>query len=175
MQPQIIGLAYDKLVKIAPLFIVLYGILTSFGNAGPGNVCGLVSSEIYPSALRGTFYGISAAIGKTGAAVGVQAFQPIQIHLGKKYTFIIAACCGVVGVALAFFLIPDTTKYDLGEEDLAWRRYLEENGWKGQWGDGSQSTIVEDERNALPYGGKEEDMISPEEEDVSKRTKSVMP
>ena len=33
---------------------------------------------------RGTCYGLSAAIGKTGAAVGTQAFTPIQNHLGKK-------------------------------------------------------------------------------------------
>ena len=33
---------------------------------------------------RGTCYGISAALGKTGAAIGTQAFTPIQIHLGKK-------------------------------------------------------------------------------------------
>ena len=32
----------------------------------------------------GTCYGFSAAIGKTGAAVGTQAFTPIQNHLGKK-------------------------------------------------------------------------------------------
>lgn len=34
--------------------------------------------------IRGTCYGISAAIGKTGAAVGTQAFTPIQNNLGKK-------------------------------------------------------------------------------------------
>ena len=35
---------------------------------------GLLSSESYATAVRGTCYGISAAIGKTGAAVGTQAF-----------------------------------------------------------------------------------------------------
>ena len=32
----------------------------------------------------GTCYGISAAIGKTGAVIGIQAFTPIQKHLGTK-------------------------------------------------------------------------------------------
>ena len=32
----------------------------------------------------GTCYGISAAVGKAGAAIGVQAFAPIQKHLGSK-------------------------------------------------------------------------------------------
>lgn len=33
---------------------------------------------------RGTCYGLSAAVGKTGAAIGTQAFTPIQNNLGKK-------------------------------------------------------------------------------------------
>jgi hypothetical protein len=58
--------------------------MQSFGNLGPGDMLGLVSAESYATAVRGTCYGLSAAIGKTGAAVGTQAFTPIQTHLGKK-------------------------------------------------------------------------------------------
>ncbi|SPO41487.1 related to GIT1 - Glycerophosphoinositol transporter also able to mediate low-affinity phosphate transport [Pseudozyma flocculosa] len=141
----IIGCAFDKIIAIAPLFVILYGLLASFGNLGPGNVCGLVAAESYPSALRGTFYGFSAAVGKTGAALGTQAFRPIQDHLGKRYTFIVAAACGVVGVLLAFFFVPDTTKLDLAVEDELWNQYLRDNGWEGEMGDGS-----------LPLEGSEE-------------------
>lgn len=45
---------------------------------------GLASSESYPTALRGTAYGISAAVGKVGAVVGTEVFKPVQDHLGKK-------------------------------------------------------------------------------------------
>jgi hypothetical protein len=55
---------------------------------------GLLSTEAYATAVRGTCYGISAAIGKAGAAIGTEAFTPIQTHLGKRWTFIIAAICG---------------------------------------------------------------------------------
>lgn len=65
----IVGLAWDHIIKIPALFVVLYGLLASFGNFGPGSIMGLVSSECYPTALRGTFYGLSAAIGKVGAVV----------------------------------------------------------------------------------------------------------
>ena len=57
-----------------------------FGNLGPGDIIGLASAESYATAVRGTCYGISAALGKTGAAVGTQAFTPIQTYLGKKWT-----------------------------------------------------------------------------------------
>lgn len=48
--------------------------MNSFGNLGPGDMLGLLSSESYATPVRGTCYGISAAIGKAGAAVGTQAF-----------------------------------------------------------------------------------------------------
>ncbi|KAG8219895.1 MFS general substrate transporter [Butyriboletus roseoflavus] len=81
----IIGLSYDKITTIIPLFVIFYGLMQSSGNMGPGDMLGLTSSESYATPVRGTCYGISAAIGKTGAAVGTQAFTPIQNNLGKRY------------------------------------------------------------------------------------------
>lgn len=49
--------------------------------------------------------------------------------LGKRYTFIIAACCGLVGVLLAFFFVEDKGKDRLEKEDEAWRQYLVEHGY----------------------------------------------
>lgn len=80
----IIGCAYDQVTKIVPLFVVFYGLMLSSGNLGPGDMLGLMSSESYATAVRGTCYGISAALGKTGAAVGTEDFTPIQTHLGKR-------------------------------------------------------------------------------------------
>lgn len=130
----IIGLAWDKIVDIPVLFVILYALFTSMGNLGPGSICGLVSSESYPTALRASAYGLSAAFGKTGAAVGTQIFQPIQNGIGKRYTFIISAGIGVLGILIAWFLLVDTTKLNLEEEDRKWNEYLVENGWKGQVG-----------------------------------------
>ena len=137
----IIGLSYDKLVKVAPAFVILFGLISAVGNGGPGNLCGLTSSEVYPSSLRGSFYGISAAGGKVGAAIGVQVFTPIENHLGKKWVFIISALLGLLGVALVYFFIPETTKFDLAEEDRAWLQYLVDNGWEGEIGDGTEGVV----------------------------------
>lgn len=70
----IVGCAYNQMIKIVPLFVVFYGLMQSSGNLGPGDMLGLLSSESYATAVRGTCYGISAAMGKVGAAVGVEAF-----------------------------------------------------------------------------------------------------
>jgi len=74
----IVGLAYDKLIKVVPAFIIMYAFMQSSGNFGPGNMEGTISAESYPTSIRGTCYGISAALGKVGAAVGTQTFTPIQ-------------------------------------------------------------------------------------------------
>ncbi|ODA82634.1 hypothetical protein RJ55_01142 [Drechmeria coniospora] len=130
----VIGLSYDKIVTITPLFVIFYGLMQSSGNLGPGDMLGLISSESYATSVRGTCYGLSAAIGKTGAAVGTQAFRPIQENLGKRWTFIIAAICGVVGVIVTYFFIPALTGEDLSHEDDRFRAFLVENGWEGEMG-----------------------------------------
>lgn len=130
----IIGCSYSRITKIVPLFVVFYGLMQSSGNLGPGNMLGLLSSESYATSVRGTCYGISAALGKVGAAVGTQAFTPIQDNLGKQWTFIIAAICGVVGILVTFFFVPNVNGEDLAINDERFRVYLVENGWEGEMG-----------------------------------------
>ncbi|PPQ71769.1 hypothetical protein CVT24_006530 [Panaeolus cyanescens] len=130
----ILGLAYDKITQIIPLFVVMYGLMQSVGHMGPGDMLGLVVSNLYQvmnNIHRGTCYGLSAAFGKLGAAVGTQIFKPIQEHLGKKWTFIIAAICGAVGIIVSYFLVPDMTGIDLADEDEKFLKCLADNGWKG--------------------------------------------
>ncbi|ORY28642.1 putative glycerophosphoinositol permease [Naematelia encephala] len=148
----IVGIAYDKITKVAPAFIIMYAFMQSSGNLGPGNMEGTISAESYPTSIRGTCYGLSAALGKVGAAVGTQCFTPIQNNLGKRWTFIIAACCGLAGVVLAFFLVEDKGKDRLEKEDEAWRLYLVEHGYgEIEMGDGSAGA-----RKALSNEEKEE-------------------
>ncbi|KAI0788597.1 MFS Git1p-like glycerophosphoinositol permease [Abortiporus biennis] len=150
----IIGCAYEKITKIIPLFVIFYGLMQSFGNLGPGDMLGLVSAESYPTPIRGTCYGISAAIGKTGAAVGTQAFTPIQNNLGKKWTFIIAAICGVTGILVTYFFVPDMTGVDLADEDRKFMVYLRENGWEGEVGDDDDAAEFNDEDSLSEDGVK---------------------
>ncbi|ORY57014.1 major facilitator superfamily domain-containing protein [Pseudomassariella vexata] len=133
----IIGCAYDKITHIIPLFVIFYGLMQSSGNLGPGDMLGLLSSESYATSIRGTCYGFSAAIGKTGAAVGTQAFTPIEERFGKRWTFIVAAICGVVGILVTYFFIPNITGEDLQKRDDAFRAYLIEQGWDGEMGEGN--------------------------------------
>ena len=51
-------------------FTIMYGIFLSLGEVGPGNCLGMLAAKSGPTAVRGQFYGIAAAIGKVGAFAG---------------------------------------------------------------------------------------------------------
>jgi MFS family permease len=140
----IIGCSYDKITKIVPLFVIFYGLMQSSGNMGPGDMLGLISSESYATSVRGTCYGISAAIGKTGAAIGTQAFTPIETNLGKRWTFIIAAICGVVGILVTHFFVENLKGEDLKERDDKFRAYLVANGWEGEMGENDLKAFADE-------------------------------
>lgn len=136
----IVGCGYKQIKGITALFIVFYGLMMSSGNLGPGNMMGLVSSESFATPIRATAYGLSAAIGKVGAVVGTKTFTPIQNNLGDRWTFIIAAICGLAGVTVALLLIPHLKDDDLLKEDVMFKNYLIDNGWSGEFGLKEDST-----------------------------------
>ncbi|KAI1824110.1 major facilitator superfamily domain-containing protein [Xylaria intraflava] len=131
----IVGVAYNKIIHIVPLFVVLYGLMQSLGSGGPGNMLGLMSSEAYATGVRGTCYGISAAMGKTGGAVGTEVFTRIQDNLGKRWTFIIAAIAGLAGILISWFFLPNITGEDLLKADEDFRAYLVANDWHEMMGE----------------------------------------
>ena len=140
----IIGCAFPQISAILPLFVIFYGIMLSFGNFGPGNLLGIISTESYATAVRGTCYGLSAAVGKAGAAVGVQVFRPVEDNLGDRWTFIIAAIVGVVGIAVTYFFVPNLTGDDLAIEDEKFRAYLVRNGWHGTMGEADLKDVADE-------------------------------
>ncbi|GJJ71234.1 hypothetical protein EMPS_03584 [Entomortierella parvispora] len=132
----LMGCFYKDLLNKFPLFVVLYGIFMMFGEFGPGDMLGLVSAEIYPTAIRGTAYGWSAAIGKFGAFCGTSAFKPAIANfghgdaiLGQGRVFILGSGLAILGSIFTWVLIPDYSKKNLGEEDEDFKRYLAANGF----------------------------------------------
>lgn len=124
-----------------------------------GDMLGLISSESYATAVRGTCYGISAALGKTGAAVGTEVFTPIQNHLGKRWTFIIAAICGLVGIFVTWVFVPNLGGEDLALEDERFRAYLVTNGWLGEMGEDDLKDLAD---RGIPSVLKSEEGIVPD-------------
>ncbi|PWY98478.1 MFS general substrate transporter [Testicularia cyperi] len=143
----IMGGAFGHIREHFGGFIVIYGLFLAFGELGPGNNLGLLASKAAgPAAVRGTFYGIAAAIGKVGAFSGSYAFPQIQADLGTSdeniyYAgpFYIAGGLAIFSAAITFFFIPNIGQDSMKKEDDAFRAYLAENGW-----DTSQMGLVED-------------------------------
>ncbi len=84
-----------------------------------------------------------------------EAQLTVAESLGKRYTFIIAACCGLLGVLLAWFCVEDKGRDRLEKEDEAWRQYLVEHGYSDiQMGDGTNGTkdaSANKEKEALEF------------------------
>ncbi|QIW99403.1 hypothetical protein AMS68_004921 [Peltaster fructicola] len=130
-------------------------IFNALGEMGPGVATFLCAAEVsvvldvqsleidqrqsFPTPLRGHFLGFAAAMGKVGAAVGTQVFTPIQDSFsdpdqGTQAVFLIGAAFALVGGLVAWFFIPDRDGA-LETEDEAFRRYLFDNGFTGEFGD----------------------------------------
>ncbi|KAJ5248591.1 hypothetical protein N7468_000042 [Penicillium chermesinum] len=125
----IIGGTYSKLSKHIAAFVVLYGLLQAFGHMGPGATIGLISSESFPTAIRGMGYGIATAFGRTGAAVGTQCFTPLEDAAGTSSTFYLAGGVAVLGIIVYCFL-PESSKMNLAKEDRELEAYLAQHGYE---------------------------------------------
>jgi PHS family inorganic phosphate transporter-like MFS transporter len=123
----IIGLLYNELtVEHQYIFIIMYGMTFFFSNFGPNVTTYLIPAAIYPTNLKSTANGFSAAAEKIGAIIGSFAFKPM-FAFSPRYTFIICSGVSLMGLILTWFCIPNV---DNTEEGLEIKNHLtdEESG-----------------------------------------------
>ncbi|KAI0710110.1 metabolite transporter [Earliella scabrosa] len=130
---------YSHLTNHIAAFAVVYGIFLSFGELGPGNCLGMLAAKTGPTAVRGQFYGIAAAIGKVGAFAGTWAWQAIVDDFTKRHPedpkigntgpFWIGSALAVVSAIITFFFIRPLSHDGMAEEDQKFREYLEQHGY----------------------------------------------
>jgi MFS family permease len=136
----IIGGCLEYIQKRTALFIVLYGLFLTLGEVGPGATIVATSSEFFPTSIRGQMLGLCAAVSKAGAAIGTSVFKPILASYGddtvrgNQAVFLIGSGFAVLGMLVAWFLIPAHPP-NLVEEDENWKIYLQDAGYEIQWGD----------------------------------------
>jgi MFS family permease len=75
-----LGLFYRQLSQNIGAFVTVYGLFLMFGEFGLGDNIGLMAAKSSATCVRGRFYGIAAAIGKTGAFIGTYVF-PLVIFI----------------------------------------------------------------------------------------------
>lgn len=144
---------YAKLTEHIAAFAVVYGIFLSLGELGPGNNLGILAAKTGPTAVRGQYYGIAAAVGKVGAFVGTWAFPPIIEAFGGDTTtrgntgpFWIGSGLALLSAAITFFFVKPLTADGMVKEDEEFRAYLEAHGYDtSQMGIHSETNTVVDD------------------------------
>jgi PHS family inorganic phosphate transporter-like MFS transporter len=116
MAASFIGIAFigDAKAIVIP-FVALYCINYFFTEFGPNTTTFVLPAEIFPVSVRTTSHGISATIGKIGAAVGTFSFPLLQARFGLPGPMWIAGACCVVGFAVTWSLLPEPNGLDLEE------------------------------------------------------------
>jgi putative MFS transporter len=91
----------------------------AFFNAISGDLTGVDPAEIFPSELRGSGVGFSAAMSRIGAAGGT-FLRPVGIDkLGIGPSMLIAAGVCAIGLVVTYLWAPETTDLSLTETERA--------------------------------------------------------
>ncbi|EKD19010.1 uncharacterized protein L3040_006504 [Drepanopeziza brunnea f. sp. 'multigermtubi'] len=98
------------------MFQAMYFLSSFFNQFGPNSVSFLVAAEVYPTPVRATAHGVSAAVGKTGALLAAVLYNYIDTQ--TKFYFV--PWFGLVGMLLTYIFLPDTTGLDLKEQERRW-------------------------------------------------------
>ncbi|KAF0700220.1 Aste57867_9229 [Aphanomyces stellatus] len=97
------------------VFVVLYSFAQFFFNFGPNSTTFIIPAEVFPTAVRSTGHGISAASGKAGAILAAQCFAVIARHkVGFKGVLYIFSGCCFMGTLFSFW-VPETKGLTLEE------------------------------------------------------------
>jgi len=106
----LLGLLYPTLEQSLAgrlLMLLLYGLTFFFSNFGPNSTTFILPSETFPSNIRSTLNGFSAAMGKAGATLGSAAFKPMADALGLQLTMVVCAAVALCGLLITFFFVED--------------------------------------------------------------------
>lgn len=110
------GFHYDFYIQKENItkFQTMYFLSSFFNQFGPNAVTFLVAAEVYPTQVRATAHGISAASGKLGALIItiIYAYVP-----DIKTRFHLVPWFGLAGMLVTFLFLPDVTALDLREQD----------------------------------------------------------
>jgi MFS family permease len=168
---------YDYYAKGAGIhaFMACYFISSFFNQFGPNSVTFLVAAEVFPTPVRASAHGFSAAIGKLGALLAAILYNYISVPM----RFLVVPWFGLAGAVITFIWLPDTTGLDLKEQERRWAyiragREHEYHGvavhpkhlslWENLWGKGKYYNAEED------YKQRVEEMRADWEAAMARRT-----
>lgn len=97
-------------------FQAMYYLSSFFNQFGPNCVTFLVAAEVFPTPIRASAHGFSAACGKLGALLAAVLYN----YIDTPTKFYVVPWFGLAGVILTWLFLPDTTGLDLKEQERRW-------------------------------------------------------
>lgn len=86
--------------------VLLLGVMFFFMNCGPNIGTFVIPADVFPTVVRATCHGFSAACGKIGAVLGTAMFAPAKESFGIEAVF---GCCALVafsGAVMTHIFVP---------------------------------------------------------------------
>jgi hypothetical protein len=108
---------YYTSVEHITAFQAMYFLSSFFNQFGPNSVTFLVAAECFPTPVRATAHGFSAAVGKLGALLASILYN----YIDTQTKFYVVPWFGLAGMVLTMAFLPDTTGLDLKEQERRWR------------------------------------------------------
>ncbi|KAI9330756.1 major facilitator superfamily domain-containing protein [Obelidium mucronatum] len=94
-------------------FMAVFTISQFFFQFGPNTTTFVIPGEVFPTRFKATCHGISAAAGKAGAILGIQAVGP---YFASNTVTVLATFCAIMASGIvATFLLPETAGKTLEE------------------------------------------------------------
>nr|POF26238.1 putative inorganic phosphate transporter 1-4 [Quercus suber] len=97
-------------------FMAMYFLSSFFNQFGPNSVTFIAAAEVFPTPVRATAHGFSAATGKLGALTAAVLYNYIDVPT----RFLVVPWFGLAGAIITFIWLPDTTGLDLKEQERRW-------------------------------------------------------
>ncbi|KAJ3282497.1 hypothetical protein HDU79_009868, partial [Rhizoclosmatium sp. JEL0117] len=115
----VLAVMWDTISKQQTNFLIVFTIAQFFFQFGPNTTTFVIPGEVFPTRFRSTGHGISAAMGKVGAIVGIQVVGPN--FSGNNIPTVLYAFAGVMATGFfATYLCPEPkgkTLEELSNED----------------------------------------------------------
>ncbi|KAI5300494.1 hypothetical protein KEM55_007021 [Ascosphaera atra] len=97
-------------------FQAMYFLSSFFNQFGPNSVTFLVAAEVFPTPVRASAHGFSAACGKLGALLASVLYN----YIDTQTKFYVVPWFGLAGMVVTWAFLPDTTGLDLKELERRW-------------------------------------------------------
>ncbi|KAK0337204.1 hypothetical protein LTR91_004291 [Friedmanniomyces endolithicus] len=97
-------------------FMAMYFLSSFFNQFGPNSVTFIAAAEVFPTPVRASAHGFSAACGKLGALTAAVLYN----YITTEQIFVVVPWFGLAGALITFLFMPDTTGLDLKEQERRW-------------------------------------------------------